>query len=48
MAGTAALLGAAAAWFAACAGGRHRDGVSAAPSLIWGRRRDTAVTGARM
>jgi hypothetical protein len=43
MAGTAALLGAAAAWFAACAGGRHRDGVSAAPSLMWGRM----VPGAR-
>jgi hypothetical protein len=33
MAGAAALLGAAAAWFAACAGGRHRDG-AAAPSLM--------------
>jgi hypothetical protein len=37
MAGAAALLGAAAAWFAACAGGRHRDGEVAAPSLTWGR-----------
>ena len=27
MAGAAALLGAAVAWFAACAGGRHRDGM---------------------
>jgi hypothetical protein len=35
MAGTAALLGAAVAWFAACAGGRHRDGKSA-PSMLWG------------
>jgi hypothetical protein len=34
MAGAAALLGAAAAWFAACAGGRHRDG-AVAPSLVW-------------
>jgi hypothetical protein len=36
MAGAAALLGAAAAWFAACAGGRHRDGLSAVPSMTWG------------
>ncbi|MCC6888811.1 MAG: hypothetical protein IT536_09775 [Hyphomicrobiales bacterium] len=35
MAGAAALLGAAVAWFAACAGGRHRDG-GAAPSMTWG------------
>jgi len=35
MTGAAALLGAAVAWFAACAGGRHRDGRSA-PSMIWG------------
>jgi len=34
MAGAAALLGAAAAWFAACAGGRHRD--RSAPSVRWG------------
>jgi hypothetical protein len=34
MAGAAALLGAAAAWFAACAGGRHRDGT--APAFTWG------------
>jgi len=33
MAGAAALLGAAAAWFAAGAGGRHRD--EAAPALRW-------------
>jgi len=26
MAGAAALVGAAVAWFAACAGGEHRDG----------------------
>lgn len=38
MAGAAALLGAAAAWFAACAGGQHRDGETA-PSLLWGKRR---------
>jgi hypothetical protein len=35
MAGAAALLGAAVAWYAACAGGRHRDGTSA-PSMTWG------------
>ena len=34
MAGTAALVGAAVAWFAAAAGGRHRDG-AAAPSMLW-------------
>jgi hypothetical protein len=34
MAGVAALLGAAVAWFAACAGGNHRDG--AVPSMTWG------------
>jgi hypothetical protein len=37
MAGAAALLGAAIAWFAACAGGRHRDGTSAM-SMMWGWR----------
>ena len=36
-AGAAALIGLAAAWFAANEGGRHRDGT--APSLLWGRRR---------
>lgn len=37
-AGAAALLGAAAAWFAACAGGRVRDGVVAPHGLLdWGR-----------
>jgi hypothetical protein len=35
MAGAAALLGAAVAWFAACAGGSHRDGTSAM-SMTWG------------
>jgi hypothetical protein len=35
MAGAAALLGAAAAWFAAATGGRHRDGEAAAPSMMW-------------
>lgn len=35
MAGAAALLGAAVAWFAAAAGGRHRDGLQA-PSMTWG------------
>ena len=34
MAGAAALLGVAVAWFASCAGGRHRDGT--APSMTWG------------
>jgi hypothetical protein len=38
MAGAAALLGAAAAWFAACAGGRHRDGAPVPAWLVW---RDT-------
>jgi hypothetical protein len=37
-AGAAALLGAAAAWFAACAGGRVRDGEAAPHALLdWGR-----------
>jgi hypothetical protein len=35
--GAAALLGLAAAWFAAGEGGKHRDGTP--PSLVWGRRR---------
>jgi hypothetical protein len=34
MVGAAALLGAAAAWFAACAGGRHRDS-GVAPAWMW-------------
>ena len=34
MAGAAALIGAAAAWFAACAGGRHRDG-TVPESWMW-------------
>ncbi len=38
MIGAAALVGAAAAWFAACAGGRHRDGREAVPSYLdWNR-----------
>lgn len=39
MAGAAALVGAAAAWFAACTGGEHRDG-RVAPHMLWdwGRR----------
>jgi hypothetical protein len=38
MIGAAALVGAAVAWFAACAGGRHRDGREAVPSYLdWGR-----------
>jgi hypothetical protein len=35
MAGAAALLGGAVAWYAACAGGNHRDGTSAF-SMTWG------------
>jgi hypothetical protein len=35
MAGAAALLGGAAAWFAACAGGRHRDGAPVPAWLVW-------------
>ena len=38
MIGAAALVGAAVAWFAAGAGGRHRDGHEAVPSYLdWGR-----------
>ena len=38
MVGAAALLGAAAAWYVACATGRHRDSRDALPSLWdWGR-----------
>jgi hypothetical protein len=38
MTGAAALVGAAAAWFAGCAGGRHRDGREAVPSYLdWNR-----------
>ena len=36
MAGAAALLGAAVAWFAAGAGGAHRDDTATAPSMTWG------------
>jgi hypothetical protein len=35
MAGAAALIGAAVAWFAAAAGGRHRDDEAAGPFMIW-------------
>jgi hypothetical protein len=38
MGGAAALLGAAVAWFAACAGGRHRDGMATFPMTGWGLR----------
>ena len=38
MAGAAALLGAAVAWFAACAGGRHRDGMATFSMTGWGLR----------
>ena len=38
MVGAAALAGAVAAWFAACAGGAHRDGRIPVPSYLdWGR-----------
>jgi hypothetical protein len=38
MAGAAALVGAAAAWFAACAGGAHRDDPGSVPSFLdWAR-----------
>jgi hypothetical protein len=38
MLGAAALVGAVAAWFAACAAGRHRDGREAVPEFWdWGR-----------
>jgi hypothetical protein len=40
-AGAAALLGLAVAWFAACEGGRHRDGTP--PSMVWGRRRPSPL-----
>jgi hypothetical protein len=43
-AGAAALLGAAAAWFAACAGGRVRDGELSPPAL-WDWRRSGRRTG---
>jgi hypothetical protein len=38
MTGAAALIGAVMAWFAACVGGRHRDGREPVPSYLdWGR-----------
>jgi predicted transcriptional regulator len=38
MVGAAALVGAIAAWYAACAAGRHRDGREALdPFWDWGR-----------
>ncbi|HEX2116259.1 MAG TPA: hypothetical protein VHM01_17790 [Alphaproteobacteria bacterium] len=40
MAGAAAMVGAAAAWFAACAGGRHRD--DAAGPFLWSTLHRTA------
>jgi hypothetical protein len=40
MTGAAALLGAAAAWFAAGVGGRHHDSQTA-PTMIWRSRRVT-------
>ena len=41
MAGTAALLGAAVAWFAACAGGQHRDGKTVPPMMLRSQRSRT-------
>jgi hypothetical protein len=38
MAGAAALVGAAVAWFAACAGGQHRDGKSVPSMTNWSFR----------
>ena len=38
MAGAAAFVGAAVAWFAACAGGQHRDGKSVPSMTNWGLR----------
>jgi hypothetical protein len=38
-AGSAAIVGAAVAWFAACAGGRVRDGEEPHGLMHWGRRR---------
>jgi hypothetical protein len=35
MIGAAALIGAVAAWVAACAGGRHRDGEAIEPAWMW-------------
>ncbi len=40
MTAAALLLGAAAAWYAACLGGRHRD-EDIAPSWMWPRRATT-------
>lgn len=42
MSAAALLLGAAAAWFAACLGGRHRD-EEGAPSLVWPHGRAATV-----
>ena len=41
MVGAAALIGAAVAWYAARAGGEHRDGRSEPPQQWWGRSRRT-------
>jgi hypothetical protein len=46
MAGAAALLGAAAAWFAAGVGGRHRDEASC-PPMMWSVRGPRVVTRAQ-
>lgn len=43
MAGAAALAGAAAAWFAACLGGRHRDH-TLAPNWLWSSREITSIS----
>lgn len=46
MAGAAALVGAAVAWWAACTGGEHRDGRSTAPAL-WGLGPRRVAAGSR-
>jgi hypothetical protein len=44
MAGAAALLGAAVSWYAACAGGEHRDGRTLPPAYLRSRARKPAPT----
>ena len=41
MAGAAAMLGAAVSWFAACAGGQHRDGKTVPPMMLRSQRSRT-------
>ena len=44
MAGAAALLGAAVSWYAACAGGEHRDGRTVPPAYLRSRARKPVGT----